>query len=38
MRLPGDDAASVVFDLVQARVAARQLRRFGRQAWRDEAA
>jgi hypothetical protein len=33
----GDDAEAVVLDLVQPCVAARRLRRFSRQAWRDEA-
>src|SRR5438552_7758071 len=35
--LAGDDAEAVVLDLVQPRLAARRLRRFGGQAGRDEA-
>jgi hypothetical protein len=35
--LARDDAEAVVLDLVQPRVAARRLRRFGGQAGRDEA-
>jgi hypothetical protein len=35
--LAGDDAEAVVLDLVQPRLPGRGLRRFRRQAWRDEA-
>jgi hypothetical protein len=35
--LAGDDAEAVVLDLVQPRLATGRLRRFGGQAWRDEA-
>jgi hypothetical protein len=36
--LARDDAEAVVLDLMQRRVAARRLGRFGGQAWRDETA